>query len=207
MRTATCSCGQLSIKCSGEPTLVAQCHCLACQRRTGSTYGIGAFFPRAGVNVSGAEKTFTRQSDSGYPIVFHFCPECGSNVYWEPRRKPEVVAVAAGAFADPTFPGPTKEVFIEPSPSLAAMLSRHAFGSWRRDVCSGQDRSPRLISSTLGRSAGRSADPHVPDSTNAAMEMSGPCQFGPMQRSKVCTRVAALQYVVTVPAGHGAVRS
>ena len=113
MRTATCSCGQLSIKCSGEPTLVAQCHCLACQRRTGSTYGIGAFFPRAGVNVSGAEKTFTRQSDSGYPIVFHFCPECGSNVYWEPRRKPEVVAIAAGAFADPTFPGPTKEVFIE----------------------------------------------------------------------------------------------
>ena len=113
MRTATCSCGQLSVKCAGEPTSVSQCHCLACQRRTGSTYGIAAFFPKAAVNVSGADKTFTRQSDSGYQIVFHFCPECGSNVYWEPRRKPEVFAVAAGAFADPTFPAPTKEVYVE----------------------------------------------------------------------------------------------
>jgi hypothetical protein len=113
MRTATCSCGQLSVKCAGEPTSVSQCHCLACQRRTGSTYGIAAFFPRAVVNVSGADKTFTRQSDSGYPVVFHFCPECGSNVYWEPRRKPDVFAVAAGAFADPTFPGPAKGVYVE----------------------------------------------------------------------------------------------
>jgi hypothetical protein len=77
--------------------------------KDGRTYGIAAFFPRAAVNVSGADKTFTRQSDSGYPVVFHFCPECGSNVYWEPRRKPDVFAVAAGAFADPTFPAPPKK--------------------------------------------------------------------------------------------------
>ncbi|MDB5537376.1 MAG: hypothetical protein JWQ65_2251, partial [Devosia sp.] len=33
-RTASCSCGQLSIEVEGEPGGVGVCHCLACQRRT-----------------------------------------------------------------------------------------------------------------------------------------------------------------------------
>jgi hypothetical protein len=86
---------------------------LACQRRTGSTYGIAAFFPKARAVVSGVEKQFTRQSDSGYPVTFSFCPECGSTVHWEAHRKPGLTAVAVGAFADPTFPAPSKFVYIE----------------------------------------------------------------------------------------------
>ncbi|MGO4840389.1 GFA family protein, partial [Rhizobiaceae sp. 2RAB30] len=34
-RTASCSCGGLSIQVEGEPLGVGVCHCLACQRRTG----------------------------------------------------------------------------------------------------------------------------------------------------------------------------
>ena len=37
-RTATCSCGQLRIEVRGEPLGVGVCHCLACQRRTGSVF-------------------------------------------------------------------------------------------------------------------------------------------------------------------------
>src|SRR5262245_47278531 len=113
MRTARCSCGQLTVECAGGPVLVSLCHCLACQRRTGSTFGIAAFFSRAAVTTRGMENTFTRQSDSGYPVTFHFCPDCGSNVYWEPKRKPETIAVAVGAFADPAFPRPAKTVYLE----------------------------------------------------------------------------------------------
>jgi hypothetical protein len=32
-------------------------------------------------------------------------------VFWEPARKPEAVAVAVGAFADPSFPAPTQAVW------------------------------------------------------------------------------------------------
>ena len=42
-RFAACVCGQLTASCSGDPAQVSLCHCLACQRRTGSTYGIAAF--------------------------------------------------------------------------------------------------------------------------------------------------------------------
>jgi hypothetical protein len=92
---------------------VSLCHCLDCQRRTGSTYGIAAFFPRTAVGVEGRRTSFTRPSESGYAVTFHFCPGCGSTVFWEPSRLPDVVAVASGAFADPSFPAPTQSVWNE----------------------------------------------------------------------------------------------
>ena len=58
-------------------------------------------------------KAYTRQSDSGFPVTFHFCPDCGSTVFWEPQRTPGKIAVAVGAFADPAFPAPTKAVHAE----------------------------------------------------------------------------------------------
>ena len=113
MRTASCACGQLKISCTGEPRLVAQCHCLDCQRRTGSVFGLAAFFARDGVKTEGEARTFRRPSDSGHDVTFHFCPECGSSVFWEPSRKPDAIAVAVGCFADPAFPAPTRVAWEE----------------------------------------------------------------------------------------------
>jgi hypothetical protein len=112
-RLATCACGQLTASCSGDPTSVWLCHCLQCQRRTGSTYGIAAFFQRVDVTTAGESKTYSRASDSERPVIFYFCPHFGSTVYWKPDRKPEMVAVAVGAFADPTFPAPSQAVYSE----------------------------------------------------------------------------------------------
>ncbi|MES2344311.1 MAG: GFA family protein [Pseudomonadota bacterium] len=113
IRTATCACGQLSLRCEGEPAKVSLCHCPACQKRTGSTYGLAAFFARGDVQRTGTMQTFTRPSDSGYDVAFHFCPTCGSTVFWEPGRKPDIVAVAVGSFADPAFPPPSQAVHEE----------------------------------------------------------------------------------------------
>lgn len=110
-RIATCSCGQLELSCNGDPVSISLCHCLECQRRTGGPFGIAAFFSIHAVAVSGQSTAWERGSDNGFPVTFHFCPVCGSTVWWEPARKPEFVAVAPGAFADPAFPAPTKTVY------------------------------------------------------------------------------------------------
>jgi hypothetical protein len=109
-RSASCACGALGATCVGEPVKISLCHCLACQRRTGSVYGIAAFFERRQVRVAGPSRSFSRASDSGFPVTFHFCPDCGSTVFWEPRRLPDLIAVAVGAFADPGFPAPSQAV-------------------------------------------------------------------------------------------------
>jgi len=112
-RLATCSCGQLRVTTSGDPSKVSVCHCQACQRRTGSAFGVAAFFARENIKVEGHATTYSRPSDSGFDISFHFCPVCGSTVYWEPSRKPGQVALGIGAFADPGFPAPTQQVYTE----------------------------------------------------------------------------------------------
>jgi hypothetical protein len=112
-RLAACVCGRLRVSCNREPVKISLCHCLECQRRTGRPYGIAAFFRRVDVEPNGQDQRFTRQSDSGYPVTFHFCPGCGSSVYWEPSRIPEMIAVAVGAFADPAFPPPSQSVYGE----------------------------------------------------------------------------------------------
>jgi len=112
-RTASCACGQLTAACAGEPVKVSLCHCLDCQRRTGSTYGIAAFYVRADVAPEGRARSWRRRADNGFVVTFHFCPDCGSTVFWEPERMPEMIAVAVGAFADPSFPAPGQSVWEE----------------------------------------------------------------------------------------------
>ena len=112
-RTATCACGQLQVACSGEPLRVAVCHCLDCQKRTGSPFGAAAFFARKDIAATGTWKTFQRSSASGATVSFHFCSDCGSTVFWERERSPDLVGVAVGSFADPAFPAPSLSVFDE----------------------------------------------------------------------------------------------
>ncbi|HNG50306.1 MAG TPA: GFA family protein, partial [Plasticicumulans sp.] len=73
-RLATCACRKLQVTTRGEPTRISMCHCLECQRRTGSAFGIQARFPDDAVTIQGASKTFTRTGDSGSSATFHFCP-------------------------------------------------------------------------------------------------------------------------------------
>lgn len=110
-RIARCNCGQLRIRCTQEPAKVSLCHCLDCQRRTGSPFGIAAFFEADTTEIVGSSSAYQRSSDSGFPVTFHFCGSCGSTVFWYPSRKPTSIAVAVGCFADPLFPQPTQAVY------------------------------------------------------------------------------------------------
>ena len=87
------------------------CHCLACQRRTGSVFGVGAYYPEAQVTASGVTKQFERPTESGARFVTHFCPTCGSSVYWYAGKNPGLVGIAVGAFGDPSFPAPARSVW------------------------------------------------------------------------------------------------
>lgn len=112
-RIATCACGALTATCEGEPPVVSLCSCRECQRRTGSAFGLSAFYPRRAVTIDGERHDFARTSDDGFVLTFHFCPVCGTSVFWENTRMSDVVAVGVGGFADPTFPMPVRTVYDE----------------------------------------------------------------------------------------------
>ena len=111
MRTASCSCGQLTATTHGNPVRVSVCHCLACQRRTGTVFAAHARFDAAAVEVTGESRQYVRIGDEGATITFHFCPYCGATVHYRMDVDPDLVAVPVGAFADPSFPSPTRSVY------------------------------------------------------------------------------------------------
>lgn len=110
-RNAVCLCGQLSAACVGDPVRVSVCHCTACQRRTGSAFGTQARFPASSVTLSGAATPYTRIADSGHALTFHFCPVCGSTVYYTNDALPGFIGIALGTFAGAATWTPTFSVY------------------------------------------------------------------------------------------------
>jgi hypothetical protein len=112
-RTASCSCGQLTATTTEDPIRVSICHCLACQRRTGSIFGAQARFPSESVKIKGQSKEYIRIGDEGSKATFSFCPNCGATVHYKMEGHESSTAIPVGAFAEPGFPAPTFSVYEE----------------------------------------------------------------------------------------------
>lgn len=110
-RVASCSCGKLTARVEGDPVRISVCHCLACQRRTGSVFGTQARFPEQAVSIEGPSTEYCRVGDAGGTVRFHFCPACGATVFYRLDAIPGVIAIPVGAFADPGFPAPRVSVY------------------------------------------------------------------------------------------------
>ncbi|OOG36896.1 aldehyde-activating protein [Rhodanobacter sp. C06] len=109
-RIASCCCGQLNIEVQGETLGAGVCHCLACQRRTGSVFAALAAYA-APWKANGAATEYVRTGDAGASFRFRFCPICGSTVFHTEEGNDDCVMVAVGAFADPAFPPPQDSVY------------------------------------------------------------------------------------------------
>ena len=121
LRIASCTCGQLSAKVTGDPIRVSVCHCYACQRRTGGVFASQARFPRQAVEISGTGTEYVRVGDEGGRGRFTFCPTCGVAVYYVNESSPDTIAIPVGVFADSSFPGPTISVYEERMHSWVVM--------------------------------------------------------------------------------------
>lgn len=95
-RTASCRCGQLRAEARGEPVRISICHCLDCQKRSGSAFAAQVRFPAAAVTVSGEAVEWTAENGG----LFHHCPRCGSTIAFA-AAIPDTIAIPLGAFDDP----------------------------------------------------------------------------------------------------------
>lgn len=124
-RIASCSCGLLTAKISGEPIRVSVCHCYAYQRRTGGVFASQARFARSAVEISGVGTEYVRVGDEGDRARFTFCPTCGATVYYVMEGREDSIAIPVGAFADSSFPAPTFSVYED---------RMHAWVSMPKDI-------------------------------------------------------------------------
>ena len=111
-RTATCACGQASITVNALPTAHGICHCTNCKRRTGSAFGISAYFDRTSVlEQTGSTLTYEFHHEAqNHDQRRHFCQACGTTLFWYVSTMPEKIGIAGGCFAPEALPDPTYSV-------------------------------------------------------------------------------------------------
>ncbi|WP_454848864.1 GFA family protein [Rhizobium binxianense] len=94
--TGGCQCGAVRFRASGELRDSSICHCRMCQKAFGAYYA-----PL--VSVRGADFEWTRGKRktfrSSNVVTRGFCGDCGTPLTYE---APDGMAVAAGAFDDPS---------------------------------------------------------------------------------------------------------
>lgn len=91
-----CLCGGCAYEIDGDPVIVANCHCLDCQRLSGAGHTTGAVFADAGVRVTGDVGTYELTSEAGNRVTRLFCRTCGSPLFGRNTGMPGVMTVTLG---------------------------------------------------------------------------------------------------------------
>jgi hypothetical protein len=106
-----CSCGEIRYRLSSEPLFTHCCHCLNCQRQTGSAFVINALIEADRVELLGGEpRPVDVPRDDGSAQRIFRCPTCEVAVYSRYSR-PGVLFVRAGTLDDPGLVSPDVHIF------------------------------------------------------------------------------------------------
>jgi len=88
-----CACRSIRYVCSAAPVAMLNCHCLDCQR------------------FSGTPQTFAVRAGSGKLATRSFCPECGSPLFTRGEVAPEVLSIRFSTLDDPSAFKPMLDIW------------------------------------------------------------------------------------------------
>jgi hypothetical protein len=108
-----CLCGQVRYTADSEPAFVGVCHCVDCQRFSGSAFSTVVGIPGPTLKLTGVVKTFTKAGDSGKAIHRRFCPQCGSGIVEEADALPDVVMLSAGTLDNRSWVKPASQIYCD----------------------------------------------------------------------------------------------
>ena len=107
--TGGCLCGQVRYTTSASPAFQVACHCTNCKRRTGSAFGISAYFLRSNVAETTGELLVYafHHAAENHDQERYFCKRCGTTLFWYTSARPHLIGIAGGCFPDESLAEPT----------------------------------------------------------------------------------------------------
>lgn len=100
--TEPCACGALSLQLNGPVLSMLFCSCLHCQKATGTGHATVALVKAGSITISGTPASFSRPAASGATLTQHFCATCGTHLYAQSSRAPDLRLIPVGLFAGNT---------------------------------------------------------------------------------------------------------
>lgn len=111
--TGHCTCGAVRYALHAPPLIVHACHCLDCQRLTGSAFVINIWIERAAVELTeGEPASYEMIGPSGNPHAVHFCETCGTQLWsrYDDARG-DTLFVRAGTLERPDEVAPDVHIY------------------------------------------------------------------------------------------------
>ena len=111
LREGGCACGSVRYRLASDPLFVQCCHCLNCQRQTGSAFVINLMIEADRVELlAGAPLPVEVPRDDGTTQRIFRCPSCQVAVFSEYGRA-DLRYVRAGTLDEPSGVTPQAHVF------------------------------------------------------------------------------------------------
>lgn len=108
-----CGCGELRYGLTSAPMFVHCCHCLNCQRQTGSAFVINLLIEADRVEqVRGAATGIAAPTEDGSPQRIFRCPKCYVAVWSEYGGRSEVRFVRGGTLDVPSVVSPDVHIYV-----------------------------------------------------------------------------------------------
>ena len=126
-----CACGAIHYECTADPVIMFNCHCLDCQRASGSAYAAIIVVPKAAVHIRGEPQYYKMVGGAGKAIERGFCPTCGSQVTIKLERLPNILGLQAGSLHDPSMFRPAMDQFTasaQPWDHMNPEIQKHTRG-------------------------------------------------------------------------------
>lgn len=121
-----CQCGNVRFEVSGEPVMVAVCHCTMCRRAHAAPAVAWAMYRQDQVRFNRVQPKSYRSSPNAQR---GFCSECGTQISFVSTELPGLVDLTVGSFDQPESLPPTLHYWDSkrlPWVSFADNLPRHA---------------------------------------------------------------------------------
>ena len=100
--TGGCLCGKIRYAVSQPLHNVIACHCTHCQKASGAGASHNAPVPTSAVTfTSGKPKLFEDTAQSGNILRRYFCGDCGSPIYSQRAKTPEMMTLKVGTLDAP----------------------------------------------------------------------------------------------------------
>jgi predicted nucleic acid-binding protein len=111
LRDGGCACGAVRYRLTSDPMFTHCCHCLNCQRQTGSAFVINALIEADRVELlEGKPEAVDVPRDDGSKQRISRCPNCQVAVFSDYGR-PEILFVRAGTLDQPSAVTPDVHIF------------------------------------------------------------------------------------------------
>jgi hypothetical protein len=100
--TGGCLCRAIRYRVSQPIEKVIACHCTHCQKVSGAACSHNAALMATAITfTAGTPKRYVDTADSGNRLYRFFCGECGSSLYSQREKMPEMVVLKVGTLDDP----------------------------------------------------------------------------------------------------------